>query len=71
MLAKVLPDSNNSKLTEAPPMDTLMENILDKNPLLEIHACGRRMDYVHIVEELNQKIEQGELSSFPAIQREK
>ena len=52
-------------------MDTLMENILDKNPLLEIHACGRRMDYVHIVEELNQKIEQGELSSFPAIQREK
>ena len=60
-----------SKLTEAPAMDTLMENILDKNPLLEIHACGRRMDYVHIVEELNQKIEQGELSSFPTIQREK
>lgn len=60
-----------SQLPQAPSMEMLMENILDKNPLTEIHACGRRMDYVNLVEELNQKIEQGTLSSLPTLQLER
>lgn len=60
-----------SKFPQAPSIETLMENILDKNPLIEIHACGKRTDYIHIVEELNQKIEQVKLSSFPTIQLER
>lgn len=48
-----------SRLATAPPMDDLMSHILDKYPLLEIHACGRRIDYKDIVTELNEKIAKG------------
>ncbi len=34
-------------------------HILDKYPLLELHACGRRADYKDIVPELNEKIAEG------------
>ena len=48
-----------SQLPTAPSMDDLMSHILDKYPLLEIHACGRRADYKDIVPELNEKIAEG------------
>ena len=43
----------------APSMTDLMSHILDKYPLLEIRACGRRADYKDIVIELNEKIAEG------------
>lgn len=48
-----------SRLPSAPTMDELMAHILDKNPLTEIRACGRRADYKDIVKELNEMIERG------------
>lgn len=48
-----------SKLPSAPSMEELMENIAEKYPLTEIHACGRRADYKDIVAELNKKISEG------------
>ena len=52
-----------SQLPTAPSMDDLMSHILDKYPLLEIHACGRRADYKDIVPELNEKIAEGILQT--------
>lgn len=54
-----------SKLSVAPSMDDLMSHIVDKYPLLEIHACGRRADYSgkDIVSELNRKIAEGEIGA--------
>ena len=48
-----------SKLPEAPSIEDLMANIVEKYPLLEIRACGRRADYKDIVSELNEKISEG------------
>jgi len=48
-----------SQLPTAPFMTDLMSHILDKYPLLEIRACGRRADYKDIVIELNEKIAEG------------
>lgn len=48
-----------SKLPEAPSIDVLLENIVEKYPLLEIYACGRWADYKDIVTELNEKIAKG------------
>ena len=48
-----------SQLPTAPSMTDLMSHILDKYPLLEIRACGRRADYKDIVIELNEKIAEG------------
>lgn len=47
-----------SRLPEAPVADTLLKYIIDKDPLTEIHYCGRRGDYKNIVEELNELIRQ-------------
>ena len=47
------------QLPTAPSMTDLMSHILDKYPLLEIRACGRRADYKDIVIELNEKIAEG------------
>lgn len=52
-----------SELSEAPSMDFLLANIVEKYPLLEIHACGRRADYKDIVTELNEKIAKGFLQN--------
>lgn len=46
---------------DAPPgIEEMKERIVDKYPLTEIHACGRRADYKDIVAELNEKIRRGE-----------
>lgn len=47
-----------SRLPEAPVADTLLKCIIDKDPLTEIHYCGRRSDYKDIVKELNELIRQ-------------
>ncbi|WP_291530129.1 hypothetical protein [Bacteroides sp. UBA939] len=48
-----------SQLLAVPSIDDLMSHILEKYPLLEIHACGRRADYKDIVVEINRKIAEG------------
>lgn len=48
-----------SRLAEAPSMEELLLHILDKEPLTEIHECGRRADYTDLVLELNKKIADG------------
>lgn len=58
-----------SRLKQAPSMEELMDNIADKNPLTEIHNCGKRSDYKNIVEELNRKIERNELSPVLRLER--
>ena len=46
-------------------MDDLMSHIVDKYPLLEKHACGRRADYRRKghVSELKRKIAEGEIGA--------
>lgn len=44
------------RLAEPPGREEMMERIVDKYPLTEIRACGRRADYKDIVAELNEKI---------------
>lgn len=50
-----------SRFTDAPSMAELTEHILDKHPLTEFRACGRRADYKDkdIVNELNRLIDSG------------
>ncbi len=44
------------RLAAPPSREEMMERIVDKYPLTEIRACGRRADYKDIVTELNEKI---------------
>lgn len=50
-----------AQLPQAPPMDSLQKWILDKNPLLEIYACGQRYHDKDLEEELNASIQSGKL----------
>lgn len=47
-----------SRLPQAPSLEQLSAAIIDKDPLTEFHYCGTRNQYTHIVEELNELIEQ-------------
>lgn len=46
-------------LEKAPPMNQLMDSLLDRNPLTELWDCGSRSLYKKEVEELNALIENG------------
>jgi hypothetical protein len=46
-------------LTEVPSMETLMQHIVDTNPLLTWRYYGRRSDYTDIVTQLNELIQSG------------
>jgi hypothetical protein len=46
-------------LTEVPSMETLLQHIVDKNPLLTWRYYGRRSDYTDIVKQLNELIQSG------------
>jgi len=48
-----------SRLKNAPTMEQLMNNLLDKNPLLEMWNCGARASFKNEVTELNALIEKG------------
>ena len=48
-----------SALKTTPSLSELMNHIIDKDPLTELHQCGARADYDDIVTELNEKIRQG------------
>jgi hypothetical protein len=51
-------------LPKTPTADELMKIILDKDPVVEMYACGPRGKFTDITEELNQAIDQGKLSGF-------
>ncbi len=48
-----------SKLTSPPLLSEMMENILEKYPLLELYSCGLRSEYSDIIKEMNAKIDNG------------
>ena len=50
-----------SKLSAPPSVKVMLANLLDKDPLVEIHACGHWADYTDIVSELNSKIVEGKI----------
>ncbi|HPE55405.1 MAG TPA: hypothetical protein P5514_04110 [Bacteroidales bacterium] len=52
------------KLTKAPTPDELMNMLMDKDPLLEMYDCGLKSSYSDIVNELNQKINDGSIKEF-------
>ena len=45
-----------SKLPEAPPLKTLMEAIINKDPFAEIYNCGNKKNYKNIEKQLNEII---------------
>jgi hypothetical protein len=45
-----------SKLPEAPSLKTLMEAIVNKDPLTEIYNCGNKKSYKNIEKQLNEII---------------
>lgn len=46
-------------LSATPSVSTLMEKIIDKDPLVKIHHCGTRYEYKDLIKELNEKIRSG------------
>lgn len=54
-------------LTKTPSADDLFQQLLDKDPLLEMYQCGNRHQYNDIVRELNQVIDSGKLSDCKKI----
>ncbi|MDD4921296.1 MAG: hypothetical protein PHS30_02330 [Bacteroidales bacterium] len=48
-----------SQLKDAPSMEQLMKNLLDKSPLLELWNCGSRAGFKDEVKELNALIKKG------------
>lgn len=46
-------------LPATPSVSTLMEKIIDKDPLIEIHNCGNRSQYNNLIKELNELIRSG------------
>jgi hypothetical protein len=53
-----------SKLDKTPHAAQLMEMIIDKDPVTVMYSCGNRSSYKDIEQELNRKIDEGDLSSF-------
>lgn len=56
--------SEYSSLKSAPSMETLLNSIIDKDPLTFYVYCGRRSDYNDIVKELNALIENKQIYSM-------
>ena len=46
-------------LPATPSVSILMEKIIDKDPLIEIHNCGNRSQYNDLIKELNEMIRSG------------
>lgn len=46
-------------LPATPSAAELLEKVIDKHPLVEIHTCGNRYQYTDLVKELNEQIRSG------------
>lgn len=53
--------------TKTPNAGELFQQLLDKDPLLEMYQCGNRTQYSDIVRELNEVIDSGKLSDCKKI----
>jgi hypothetical protein len=53
-----------SKLDKTPISVELFTNILDKDPLAEMYYCGSKFDFKDLINELNETIDNDNLSSF-------
>lgn len=53
--------------TKTPSADDLFQQLLDKDPLLEMYQCGNRYQYDDIIRELNQIIDSGKISDCKRI----
>ena len=53
--------------TKTPSADDLFQQLLDKDPLLEMYQCGNRYQYDDITRELNEIIVSGKLSECKKI----
>lgn len=51
-----------SQLSSPPSMQDMLARVVDKYPLVEMYDCGRRMDYLELIPELNKLIEKGFLN---------
>lgn len=56
-----------SKLESLPSLQELYDNILDKNPLLELCDCGNKSKFADIIKELNEYIKKDILRTKCAI----
>lgn len=52
-----------SKFESAPDLKTLMDNIIDKNPLLELYDCGNKSNFINIEHQLNDLISTKQLQT--------
>ena len=56
-----------AKQTKTPSAEDLFQQLLDKDPLLEMYQCGNRYQYDDIIREMNQIINSGKLSDCKKI----
>jgi hypothetical protein len=54
-------------LQATPGAEELLKMVIDKDPLKSMYACGPRSKFSNIVDELNEDIDSGNLSSFQRI----
>lgn len=52
-----------SKFEYAPNLKTLMDNIIEKNPLLELYDCGNKSNFTNIEHQLNDLISTKQLQT--------
>ncbi len=48
-----------SKLESVPPIEELMDSVIDTDPFVSIYDCGKRGSYKDLVKEINTKIRKG------------
>ena len=53
-----------SKLKNTPTSKELMKMVIDKKPLKSMYSCGLKSAYQNIEQELNDKIDAGDFSTF-------
>lgn len=50
-----------SKFTDAPTLDELFKNIIDKEPLIELWDCGKQANFTDLQKQLNEMIDKNQL----------
>ena len=51
-----------SKFQNAPTLEELWKNIIDKEPLAELYDCGKKMNFVDLEKQINEIIDNKQLS---------
>lgn len=56
-----------SNLEVAPSIEELLENIIERDPFLEMYDCGKRSNYINLEKELGRKIKEGMIDCIPLL----